>query len=189
MTTTEFMGFPKMSRFSREVYVLEKIDGTNAQILIEQDGTFLCGSRTRWIVPGDDNFGFAKWAHENKDELIKLGPGKHFGEWWGLGIQRNYGLKERRFSLFNASRWADPHSDPANLTTQVLAPACCHVVPILWRGNMDDMPLMAIMAKLAVAGSEAAPGFMDPEGVVIFHTASNIGFKKTIKDDNKRKTQ
>jgi hypothetical protein len=32
-------------------------------------------------------------------------------------------------------------------------------------------------------GSLAAPGFMDPEGIVIFHTAANFAFKKTIKKD------
>ena len=32
-------------------------------------------------------------------------------------------------------------------------------------------------------GSYAAPGFMKPEGVVVFHTAGNVGFKKTIEKD------
>jgi hypothetical protein len=32
-------------------------------------------------------------------------------------------------------------------------------------------------------GSYAAPGFMNPEGIVCFHTAANIGFKKTIQKD------
>ena len=31
---TEFMGFPKIARYSREVIVTEKIDGTNACIYI-----------------------------------------------------------------------------------------------------------------------------------------------------------
>lgn len=191
MNTQPFIGYPKMARFSRDVYVLEKIDGTNAQILIEQDGTFLCGSRTRWIVPGDDNYGFAKWAHDNKNELMKLGPGQHFGEWWGQGIKRKYGLNEKRFSLFNASRWVKPRKDGPTpmLPGQEPCPDCCDVVPVLWRGSMDDMPLQAIMANLAVVGSEAAPGFMDPEGVIIWHTAANIGFKKTLVNDHKGKTQ
>lgn len=50
-------------------------------------------SRTRWITPEDDNYGFAKWANENKEELLKLGIGQHFGEWWGSGIQRGYNLQ------------------------------------------------------------------------------------------------
>lgn len=33
-------------------------------------------------------------------------------------------------------------------------------------------------------GSVAAPGFANPEGVVIYHTAGNVLFKKTlIKDE------
>jgi hypothetical protein len=31
----EFVEFPKMARFSREVIVTEKIDGTNAAVVIE----------------------------------------------------------------------------------------------------------------------------------------------------------
>src|SRR5687767_3287692 len=101
----EFLEFPKMARLSREVIISEKIDGTNAQILITEDGGFYTGSRNRWVTPEQDNFGFSKWAHENKELLMKLGVGRHFGEWWGAGIQRTYGLKEKRFSLFNSSRW------------------------------------------------------------------------------------
>jgi len=32
-------------------------------------------------------------------------------------------------------------------------------------------------------GSMAAPGFMQPEGVVVFHTATNTLFKKTLDND------
>lgn len=31
-------------------------------------------------------------------------------------------------------------------------------------------------------------GFMDPEGVVAFHVAAGIGFKKTIKGDEQPKS-
>jgi hypothetical protein len=104
----EFSEFPKMARLSREVIITEKIDGTNAQILITKDNRLLTGSRTRWITPNDDNYGFAKWVEENREEVLKLGIGRHFGEWWGSGIQRGYNLPkgEKRFSLFNVSRWA-----------------------------------------------------------------------------------
>ena len=114
-----FVEFPKMPRLSREIIVTEKIDGTNAQVYIGDDGTILAGSRTRWITPENDNFGFAAWVRDNTDELLKLGPGSHFGEWWGAGIQRRYGLNEKRFSLFNVARWGEER------------PACCSVVPVL----------------------------------------------------------
>ena len=35
---TEFQPFPKIPRLSREIVITEKIDGTNAQILITDDG-------------------------------------------------------------------------------------------------------------------------------------------------------
>lgn len=90
----EFVEFPKMPRLSRECVITEKIDGTNAQIFIADDcETMLIGSRTRWITPENDNAGFARWCMEHKEDLLRLGPGRHFGEWWGQGIQRNYGLK------------------------------------------------------------------------------------------------
>ncbi len=188
-TMTPFNGFPKMSRFSRDVIISEKIDGTNAQIFITDDGQFLCGSRTRWIVPGDDNFGFAAWAHANKDELMKLGPGQHFGEWWGNGIQRKYGIKEKRFSLFNVSRWINSESERKD-AKQEIKPACCHIVPVLAVGPMDAVNEMieVCIEDLIKSGSQAAPGFVEPEGIVIYHTAANVGFKKTLKDDHQPKS-
>lgn len=173
----EFAEFSKISRFSREVIVTEKIDGTNAQIFISEGLEVMrAGSRTRWIYPGDDNFGFAAWVEAHKEELRNLGPGRHFGEWWGSGIQRGYGLKngERKFSLFNVTRFESEESKPA----------CCGVVPVLWRGNMDQLDVSAIMGSLKDGGSKAMPGFMKPEGIVIFHTAGGYLFKKTFEKDD-----
>src|SRR5690349_11912868 len=98
----EFEAFNKIARLSRNCTITEKIDGTNACIAISDDGKdFFIGSRSRWITPEDDNFGFARWATEHREELLLLGPGRHWGEWWGAGIQRRYGVPEKRFSLFN----------------------------------------------------------------------------------------
>lgn len=180
---SEFKSFDKIPRLSRECIVTEKIDGTNGQLYITEDFQFYVGSRNNWILSPDcpyatDPFGFAQWAKDNKDELIaKLGPGRHFGEWWGMGIQRKYGLQEKRFSLFNTSRWTD---DAAR-------PACCHVVPTLYRGLFDTIIIQNCVNMLARDGSRAAPGFMKPEGVVIFHVAANSLFKKTIERDEEPK--
>lgn len=192
-TGKAFKGFPKIARFSRECIITEKIDGTNAQIYIEQDGTFLVGSRTRWITPQDDNYGFAAWAYAHKEELISgLGPGQHFGEWWGAGIQRKYGLAEKRFSLFNVSRWIDFHQldRPTELPpSQQISPDCCYVVPILARGilEVNESLVDDALYELERGGSKAAPGFMKPEGIVIFHIGANICFKKTIEKDSEPK--
>lgn len=176
-----FEPFPKVPRLNREVIVTEKIDGTNAQVFIADDGvTMLFGSRTRWITPEQDNHGFARWATENRDELLKLGPGRHFGEWWGSGIQRGYGLSkgEKRFSLFNVSRWAD----------DAVRPACCQVVPELFRGNFSTNDVNNCISFLREDGSVAAPGFMKPEGVIVFHVAANAGFKVTLEKDEEPKS-
>ena len=106
MTVPGFIEFPKIARLARECIVTEKIDGTNGVICITEDGDLFAGSRSQWITPAQDNYGFAKWVEGNKAELLKLGPGYHYGEWWGQGIQRNYSLREKRWSLFNVSRWS-----------------------------------------------------------------------------------
>lgn len=199
---TEFKAFNKIARLSREVIVTEKIDGSNASVFIApiQPGiddpyvlalgsievepgtmqivTLRAGSRNRWITPTSDNYGFAKWCIANAPELFKLGVGRHFGEWWGNGIQRNYGLKEKRFSLFNIHRWClngetpklIPSGNPkAEPKLQDVLPACVGLVPVLWRGNFEEMGVRLILDDLKVTGSYAAPGFMDPEGIVLPH--------------------
>lgn len=199
--TEPFVEFPKIARLSRDCLITEKIDGTNAQICITEDGQFLIGSRTRWITPADDNHGFARWAMEHKDELIGLGVGRHFGEWWGSGIQRGYGLTkgEKRWSLFNVSRWCLHYQEPQRIETadpriekwQERLPACCDLVPVLWRGNFEDIgdASRGVLELLRIHGSVAAPGFLKPEGIIAFHVAGNVGFKKTLEKDEVPKSR
>lgn len=192
----EFQKFPKIARYSRNCVITEKIDGTNAQICITVDGEFLVGSRKRWITPENDNYGFARWAYENKEELLKLGTGYHFGEWWGQGIQRKYGMDKKVFSLFNTHRWCEigkelkeyPSQNPKEESKfQEYASKCCKVVPVLYEGMFCDEAISTAM-KILSTGSIASPGFSDPEGIVIFHTHGSYLFKKTIKDDEKPKS-
>jgi hypothetical protein len=171
-----FVEFPKIARLSREVVVTEKIDGTNAQVHITDAGDVFAGSRTRWITPQADTSGFAAWVDAHRAELLALGPGSHFGEWWGQGIQRRYGLTEKRFSLFNVHRWAETR------------PACCHVVPVLYRGPFHTTAIEGVLHDLRAGGSVAAPGFMNPEGIVVFHSASGALFKKTLEKDEQPKS-
>lgn len=199
-----------MARLSRECLITEKIDGTNGSVLILplNDSTppmtraisiaggmaILAGSRNRWITPDDDNFGFAAWVRDNAEELLQLGPGHHFGEWWGQGIQRNYGLTEKRFSLFNAARWClhgettetIPTADPRIEKRQEVLPPCCHLVPLLYRGEFTTSQADLILFRLESDGSAAAPGFLSPEGVVVYHVAGNVGFKKTMGNDGSK---
>ena len=174
----EFRPFAKIARLNRETSVTEKIDGTNAIVFVSDDlATVIAGSRNRWLTPEKDNFGFAKWVSTNEKELRKLGPGHHYGEWWGPGIHRGYGVREKRFSLFNVFRWAD----------DALRPACCHVVPELARGLDIRAAVEAALVELRENGSKASPGFLRPEGVVAFHTASGQLFKVTLEGDESPK--
>lgn len=221
--STEFVPFSKIPRLSRDIIISEKIDGTNAQILItpiideaqiplivahgEWKGAagditeglglaMLVGSRTRWIRPkqpgekGDpDNYGFAAWCRDNAQELFKLGVGRHFGEWYGRGINRGYGLEDRRFALFNVSRWADLIGGGIrNMETGEDGPRCCSTVPVLYHGLFDESAILNCLAILRLGGSVAKPGFDKPEGIVIFHTAGGYLFKKTLEGDESPKT-
>jgi hypothetical protein len=210
-----FQEFPKMARLSREMIVTEKIDGTNAQVFIlgNPEGYYtekyqepfviakgecggnpavmLAGSRSRYLTPKSDNFGFAAWVRDHAQELFGLGLGRHFGEWWGSGIQRNYGQAEKRWSLFNVSRWClhgqepqrIPSADPRIEKSQEVLPECCGLVPVLHRGVYSTLQCEMVLDELRMGGSKVAPGFMNPEGIVVYHVAGNVGFKKTLGDD------
>jgi hypothetical protein len=197
-----FHEFKSIGRMSKNCVISEKLDGTNAQIFIakqedckfpadiecsaafkffedytlaKKDGLLMfAGSRNRWIKLGDDNFGFAYWVSQNAEELFKLGEGTHYGEWVGKGIQRGYGLLEKRFYLFNSARWRD----------DAIRPSCCYVVPVLYEGIFTTDAVETVMAQLKEHGSYAVP-FMNPEGVVVYHIATKTFFKKTFDDAHK----
>lgn len=172
-----FEAFPKIPRLKKDgVVITEKLDGTNAQVIITEDGQIGAASRNRLITPDDDNYGFARWVQENREELLKLGPGRHFGEWWGQGIQRGYGLEEKRFSLFNVHRWT-----PENV------PTCCHTVPVLHEGAFDSEAIEFVCSAMEKYGSTAAPGYMNPEGIIVFHRSSKQRFKVLLENDDKHK--
>lgn len=190
--TPQFQAWPKISRLSRDVVVTEKIDGSCALIHITEEGDFHVGSRNRWLSSTEDNFGFYKWAKQHEAELSHLGKGYHYGEWWGSGIQRGYGLKNgvRVFSLFNTGRWRELGDGQGEvLEGQAQCPQCCSVVPVLYRGPFDTSAVDSVLEQLKVFGSVAEPGFSKPEGIVVYHTAANMSFKKTIVGDEKRKSE
>lgn len=201
--TTEFAPWPKTPRLFRDIVITEKIDGTNAAIrvrpvssvnyLAHQEwpahvGTQMYGvvaqSRTRLITPENDNYGFAAWVRAHRDELAHiLGPGLHFGEWWGQGIQRRYGMETKRFSVFNTDRWrkndgADTskalRADQSSIVDQIDA------VPVLYHGPFSESMILGVLAQLRDGGSFAAPGFMNPEGICVYHSQTRSVFKVTL---------
>jgi hypothetical protein len=213
---TEFQAWPKIPRLNRNCIATEKIDGTNAAVVIEKVGrgwpkhefelaridlegddpselAVFAQARKRLLNTneaggkGSDNFAFAAWVKENALDLAAvLGEGRHFGEWWGAGIQRAYGLTEgeRHFSLFNSGRW---HDQQANGCGESVAPDCCSVVPVLAQGTNINAVAEEAIGMLAASGSFAAPGFDNPEGVVVFHTAARRNYKVTIEGDEAAK--
>lgn len=179
----EFKPFPKIQNLSKiEMVLTQKIHGTNAQIFIAEVPSNLvwfngveqvdpnvvtlegkhyiirAGSRTRWIYPGDDNYGFAAFVDLHKEEFIrKLGVGQHFGEWAGPGINSGEGLSERVFVLFSWWQFSPDRELPPSTT----------IVPLLYKGPFNLEVIDSVMEDLKTNGSKLAPGFMRPEGVVV----------------------
>lgn len=200
-----FEPWPSISRLNKEAIYTEKIDGTNAAVVIARSATLdvdevlpehttvyfqeteyivAAQSRKKFISPGKstDNFGFAGWVFDNAYNLVTvLGEGRHFGEWWGSGIQGGYGLSngERRFSLFNVKRWEDTLECH---TGHELVPQL-YRVPILERTVFSTEIAKEWIETLREYGSVASPGFMKPEGVVVFHTASGTPYKTFLEND------
>lgn len=185
--TPAFEAWPKIPRLRNEIVVItEKLDGTNAQVLITKDGQMVCGSRNRYLgepeqKPGwpaprlTDNYGFREWAEAHSEELLKLGPGRHFGEWFGYGIgPRGYGLPEKRWALFNTFRPKES------------LPACVENVTILYQGpGLELTRIVAeLMEDLKVNGSKHVPGYMKPEGIVVYSSLTKTRYKVLCENDD-----
>lgn len=161
-----YPSFPKIPRLFSEVCITEMIDGTNGLICIGRDGIIAAGSCNGWLTIHRDNFGFCRWVNDNSSELLKLGPGKHYGEWYGYGIQRGYGLSEKRFALFN------PTIDIGNLDVPGLTK-----VPVLYKGPFNYQALRNTEMELLCGGSKAVEGFVNPEGFMVYFTKARMYFK------------
>ena len=223
-----FQAWPKIPRYNRQVTLTEKIDGTNAAIIIEEvplgaslerhdppfglidpnllaivpsielneaglpgaESLIYAQSRTRLITPGKttDNYGFAAWVQENAVGLAEfLGVGRHYGEWYGQGIQRNYGLDHKRFALFNTGRW-EPLGDWDRLDEY---PYAVHrdlpidVVPVLASFySPSGAWIEDNVNALRAFGSILVPGFDRPEGIVVYHHAGRHLYKILLEGDD-----
>jgi hypothetical protein len=215
MTVIAYPKFRPIPRLHRRIVITEKIHGSNGLIEVTKVDDFndpegvgvvvihngehyvlRAGSRNRWLTPDDDNFGFARFVWDNAQSLVNLGEGKHYGEWFGKGINAGYGLDEKRFALFNVAKWYDPR-DP-EITEKFLqtfpkaqpAPEAVTVVPVISviDGKHLNYAVEEALNTLESEGSFIAPGFMDPEGVVVFHDAAGTYFKATLKHDEQPKS-
>lgn len=190
-----FKSWPKTGRLFRDIAITEKLDGTNAAIgivrltpnsnvlnhaghaLVEREGdtyAVYAQSRKRLITPDEDNFGFARWVYANASALVtQLGEGLHFGEWWGQGIQRGYGLNHKCFSLFNARKWR-------YLNRQLLGDAYLDRVAILYDGPFSERMIQSALNYLRLYGSYSAPGFMNAEGICVYLKQADTILKVTL---------
>lgn len=178
-----FKKWPKIPRLENEVFhITEKIDGTNGCVVIRpcswmtdiypplyhiNDIGIWAQSRTRIITREADNYEFAMWVRDNSEQLMNdLGIGYHYGEWWGKGINREYGITHRRFSLFNRDKQS----------------SACENVPYLARSNFDTLhyDITRLKTELLNFGSLAAKGFCRPEGLVVYAALARTSWKVII---------
>lgn len=188
----EFRSWGKTTRLDSEVVVTEKIDGTNAAVVIssvfdpqDTSGTLVdlggksvlvgAQSRKKTITPDNDNAGFATWVWDNASVLAReLGPGYHYGEWWGHKIQREYGRQngERYFSLFDVYRYGTKDRELAGLS----------VVPVIAQGTFTAGLIELAQDMIWKYGSLAVTDdFYQAEGIVVLFKNNKARFK--VKQD------
>lgn len=205
----EFVPWPKTPRLFREIVITEKIDGANSAVIIQESGLdgecsayvlahverdgveyeIAAQSRNRLILPGKttDNYGFAGFVQQNAEELFDLlGPGRHFGEWWGKGIQKRYvnqtaGIKG--FALFNTEKYATlkawlPNPDGGEVLVEP--------IHVLYRGPFSEQAIRDALNHLKDNGSWVSP-LSPAEGIVVFHTQSRQVYKVTLDNYDKGK--
>lgn len=211
----EFVGYSKTPRLYREVIITEKIDGTNACLLIEEDPygvvvdsdpdrtavvvegsrvTYLYAqSRNKFITPDKDNYGFAAWVSENAETLARiLGPGRWYGEWWGKGIQRGYGMDFKVFSLFSGeeARLLKRHGGVLDFDmVKAMDQINLRFVPLVKTGVLSDDLVEGSLSKLRSQGSLASYGYSNPEGIIVYHKDAGKVFKVLLENDDISKTE
>lgn len=184
----EFKEWPKIPRGQgEEVTITEKIDGTNACIIVQLDGhgkPFVVGAQSRTqllaefkmdggLVIHSDNYGFAAWVKGNAENLSILGKGYHYGEWAGPGIQKNpHNLEKKTFFLFNSDRWRDGRAQ---------RPVGVECVPVLYEGPASREAITTTMNALWASAKEKG---YHPEGIVCWYHKTRRYEKVTFENAN-----
>lgn len=170
MESSLFVPWPKTPRGGAIAGIItEKMDGTNACVIVQDGKVVGVQSRRRMITPEDDNYGFAAWVEENKEELGTLGDGYHYGEWVGPGIQKNpHNLEQKEFYLFDTMRFCVGRQTP---------PKCVKVVRELYVGPIDDWIIESEMVHLAERGEDLD---YKPEGIIVYYFKTKSREKYTF---------
>lgn len=214
---SEFIKWENTARLFRDAVITEKLDGTNACVIfeeIEESGqlptslirTLTYGdrmyaayaqSRNRLITPSNDNAGFAKWVESNANRLFYvLGEGRHYGEWWGAGVGRKYGMDRKVFSVFNTAGWykvdeGTPGEDSRSKRAYI-AGINIEAVPVLFQGQFSEDTIRDCARQLKLHGSYATHKytgeyFSNPEGICVYHKDADRVFKYTLDGNDKHK--
>lgn len=206
--TIEFQPWPKTPRLFRDIVITEKVDGTNSAVIIEEvmfddpseiDPNVLAvidrgpyryavaaQSRNRLITPGKttDNHGFARFVEENAEKLVDLlGPGRHYGEWWGKGIQGRYRVQFKGFALFNTEKHDGLYTWFSDTS---IGDVLVEAMPVLYKGPYSEQRIRETLSELSADGSVVSP-FDSAEGIVVFHTQSRKVYKVTLDNNDKGK--
>lgn len=161
-----FKPWPKIARLKSGLTctITYKVDGTNGCLIVQDDKLVGVQSRKRLIDRHNDNMGFANWAYDNEEELVKLGHGYHYGEWAGPGIQKNpHKLEQKTFYLFNTSR------------PQETLPDCVKMVPVLYQGPYSPEVVDQVMR-------EEIDEENGDEGIIVYFHEFRTSLKKTVRD-------
>lgn len=172
-----FPKYPKTLRYENlRVVITEKIDGTNGLIEISPDGVRF-GSRNCYLNEHKDNYGFFNFFSQFENRIMESFSPEYdglvhiYGEWFGAGIQRTYGLKEKYFMPFSPY-WA-------NTLIEVGVP---NIVPPyqFYAGKMDSVREEMAFQTLKEEGSQLVPGWKRPEGIIIHYLDNNLKIKRTL---------
>lgn len=184
-----YPSFPSIERLENlHCVITEKIDGTNGLIEYWIDSNpnhfpycqVRFGSRNRYITTTDDNSGFANFFFSHKSRILEIIGNleepptqsiRIYGEWFGKGIQRGYGLDQKYFMPFS-SFWAEKMIEAG--IPNIKEPA------ILYTGKFIEAEVDHQMGILKFDGSHVVPGYRNPEGIVIYFSHYNFRLKQTF---------
>ena len=158
-TQVEFEPWAKIPRAVLGGCIISmKMNGTNACIIIKDGKVVGVQSRKRMINIGkeNDNYGFASYVAQNMEKVLQLGEGRHYGEWAGLGIQKNpHNLESKTFFLFDTRRWGEHNVPPEGI----------EVVEILHQGEYSRTIIDDVMNTLKTRSETEG---WKAEGIVVY---------------------
>lgn len=155
------------------VMVTEKIDGTPAVLVIEEEpGGRQVHSALEGRAAALDST--TDWFYANQRKLIRLlAPGVYDAAWVGAE-GRDYGLEDPGLVILDPAGY-DPNEPNKYDGIEGLRHA-----PVLYYGpvkpeNGQD-PIEEALRRLKFAGSALAPGYKHPAGVIVTMLESGVNF-------------